>query len=177
MTEELQNLQARIARIEAKEACLATFHEYLHYLDGEMVDDLVDLFAPDAQVEAMNYPPGTGKDRICRDHEEIRPLYAEHKGILSRHHAANVTINVSLEEMVADLSAYFITAVNYGFSGGIYEATFRPVDGKWRFTWLRIASDWGWIIPQDYPPFLADSLGARALREGRPVPYEMLVGN
>ena len=173
MTEELLALQSRIARLEAKEACLSTFNEYLHYLDGEMIDALMALFAPGAKVEAMNYPPGTGEDRICRGHEEILPLYAEHKGIMSRHHAANITINVNLDDMTADLSAYLLTAINYGLTGGIYEAAFKQLDGKWRITWLRIASDWGWIIPQEYPPFLADTLGARALRKGKPVAYEI----
>ena len=67
----------------------------------------------------INYPSGAGKDNICRDHEEIRPLYDAHKGIMSRHHAANVTIYVCLDEMVADPGAYFITAINFGLSGGI----------------------------------------------------------
>ena len=171
MTEDIRNLEKRIARLEAKEACLSVFHEYMHCLDGEFTDDLLDLFTPDALVEAMNYPPGSGNDLSLEGHEEIRPLYAEHKGIMSRHHAANVTIHVNSEEMTAELSAYFITAINYGFSGGIYEASLKRTEGRWRFTRLRIASDWGWIIPQEYPPFLSDPLGARALRKGRPVPY------
>lgn len=69
------------------------------------------------------------------------------------------------------MSAYFITAINYGLSGGLYEATLELIGGQWLFTWMRICSTWGWVLPQEFPPFLADSLGAGALREGRPVRY------
>ena len=33
-------------------------------------------------------------------------------------------------------------------------------------------STWGWVVPQETPPFLAEHLGAGTLRGGRPVVYE-----
>ncbi len=172
MSDVLEELLARVARIEAKEACISTFNEYLYYLDGEFVEDLVGLFVPDARLEITNYPPGTGEDLECRGHEEIRPIYEDHRSIMTRHHSANVTVNVRPDGKTADMSAYFITAIHYGVTGGLYEATLELTDGKWLFTWLRIASTWGWMVPQEYPPFLADSLGAGTVREGRPVLYD-----
>jgi len=171
MSDVLEDLLARVARIEAKEACISTFNEYLHYLDGEFVDDLLGLFVPDAHLEIMNYPPGTGDNVECKGREEIRPVYEDHRGIMTRHHSANITVNVRPDGKTADLSAYFITTIHYGVTGGLYEATLEITDGKWVFTWLRISSNWGWMVPQKYPPFLAESLGAGTLRGGRPVLY------
>lgn len=176
MSDVLEDLLARVARIEAKEACISTFNEYIHYLDGELVDDLIGLFAEDAVLEVRDYPPGTGKNLDCNGHEEIRPVYEEHLGIMSRHHSANVTVNVRPDGKTADMSAFFFTAFRVGtaggITGGIYEAALEFVEGKWIFTWLRISSNWGWIVFQDSPPFLDAPLGAGTLREGRPVLYQ-----
>jgi hypothetical protein len=172
MSEVLDELLARVTRIESKEACISTFNEYLHYLDGEFVDDLLGLFVPDARLEIMNYPPGTGDNVACNGRGEIRPVYEDHRGILTRHHSANVTVNVRPDGKTADLSAYFLTAVHYGVTGGIYEATLAFVEGKWLFTWLRISSTWGWMVLQEHPPFLSESLGVGTLRKGRPVLYQ-----
>ncbi len=171
MTDELQELRARVDRLEAKEACISTFNEYLHYLDGELPEDLVRLFTPDGRLEIMNYPPGSGENLEYCGREAIFPVYEEHKGIMTRHHSSNITVNVQPDGKSADLSAYFITAINYGITGGIYEATLELNNGKWLFTWLRISSTWGWMVLQEYPPLLADPLGAGTLREGRPVLY------
>ena len=172
MSEVLEDLLARVARLEAKEACISTFNEYLHYLDGELPDDLIGLFAEEALLEVMEYPPGTGNNLEFRGHKEIRPLYEEHQGVKARHHSANITVNVRPDGKTADLSAYYLTAAQFAVTGGVYEATLELVEGKWLFTWLRIASNWGWAVLQDYPPFLDKPLGAGTLRKGRPVLYE-----
>jgi hypothetical protein len=172
MSDVLEELLARVTRIEAKEACISTFNEYLHYLDGEFVEDLVGLFVPEARLEIMDYPPSTGENVECNGREEIRPIYEDHRGIMTRHHSANVTVNVRPDGKTADMSAYFLTTLHYCVTGGLYEATLELRDGKWLFTWLRISSNWGWMVLQEYPPFLSESLGAGTLREGRPVLYK-----
>lgn len=172
MPDELAALRARITRLEARDACVSTFNEYLHYLDGEFTDELLGVFAEDAQLEVVNYPPGSHRNLDLRGHQEIRPLYAEHHGIMSRHHSANVAVNVSPDARSAELSAYFLTAIHYGLTGGLYEARLEPRAGRWRLCWMRISSTWGWVVPQENPPFLAEPLGAGTLRGGRPVVYE-----
>jgi len=92
---------------------------------------------------------------------------------MSRHHAANVTINLHPDGETADLSAYFITAINFGMTGGLYEATLKLSNGKWLFTWLWNCSNWAWIIPQEYPPILTHPLGGGSSRKGRPVICEL----
>ena len=41
------------------------------------------------------------------------------------------------------------------------------------FERLRIASTWGWSIPQEKPPYLSEHQGKGALRDGRPVVYRL----
>lgn len=172
MSVELEALRARISRIEIRDACVSRFNEYLHYVDGEFTEDLLTLFAPGVRVEVMNYPPGSGENLDLQGHEQIRSLFEGHHGIMSRHHAANVSVEVSRNGRSAELSAYFLTALNYGLTGGIYEARFEARDGSWLITRLRISSTWGWVLPQEAPPFLAEHLGAGTLRGGRPVVCE-----
>ena len=172
MSDEIAELRARIARLEARESCRSAFNEYLHYLDGGFTEELLGVFAEDARLEVMNFPPGSGKDLEFHGRVEIRPLYADHEGVMSRHHSANVSVNVNEGATRADLSAYFLTALNYGLTGGVYEATLELRDDEWLLTWMRISSSWGWVVPQKNPPFLADHLGAGTLRGGRPVIYE-----
>ena len=154
MFDDLEALRTRISRIEIRDACVSRFNEYLHYLDGELTDDLLALFAPGARVEVMNYPPGSGENLVLQDHEQIGALYEGHHGIMSRHHAANVSVNVSRDARSVELSAYFVTALNYGLTGGIYEARFEAREGSWLIARLRISSTWGWVLPQDAPPRL-----------------------
>lgn len=167
----LTALTARVARLEAKEACVSTFNEYLHHLDGDRLEELLQVFTPDAELVVVNFPPGSGKDLVFQGREGMRELYGAHHGGIGRHHSANVTVNVEGDE--AELSAYFITSGAYGFGGGLYQASLKPHGAKWLIARMRIVSTWGWRIPQDEPPYLADGQGTGALREGRPVVYRL----
>jgi hypothetical protein len=173
MSDELAELRARVARLEAKEACISTFNEYLHYLDGDKHDELLHVFAPDAVVDVIDFPPGSGKDLRFSGHAEIGPFYGVHKGGAGRHNSTNVTVNVEGDE--AELSAYFATAGPYAWGGGVYQVTLRPYPAKkkWLIQQMRIVSTWGWRIKSDEPPYLANALGKGALRDGRPVIYRM----
>jgi hypothetical protein len=168
LSDPLAGLLARIERLEAREACQTTFNEYLHYVDGGFTEDLLDVFSQDAHLEVVNFPPGSGNDIEFRGREEIRPLYAAYAGSPSRHHLANVTISVHESRKQADLSAYFLTTVPYGITGGIYEAAIEDQDDRWRIAWLRISSTHGWALTPDEPPYLSEALGAGTLRGGRP---------
>jgi hypothetical protein len=166
--EELADLRARVEKGEATETCRCRFNEYLYYLDGGYLDDLMELFASDARLELMNFPPGTGGDLFYTGREEIRKLYAEFAGEGARHHSANVSIVLSEDCDRAELIAYFQTTLEYALTGGVYELELKPTDGDWRISSMRISSTWGWSVPHVAPPFLKESFGAGTLREGRP---------
>lgn len=166
-----RQLEARITRLECKEACLSSFHEYLHYLDAGLNEDLMQVFAPDAVLDVINFPPGSGKDLHFSGVDEIRSLYEAHSPGMGRHHSANVTVNVAVDSQCAELSAYFITSGAFGLGGGLYQARLQPGMLRWQFSEMRIVSTWGWVMPTEAEPYLAEQLGSGAWREGRPVRY------
>ena len=168
---EMEELRRRLDRLEAREACVSTFNEYLHYLDADYVDDLIQVFAPDAELTVIDFPPGSGENLHFRGRAEIRPLYAAHDSGIGRHHSANVTVNPAADAQSAELSAYFITSGPFNFGGGLYQIEMQPGADRWHFQRMSIISTWGWTVPTDAKPYLAKLLGDGAARGGRPVRY------
>jgi hypothetical protein len=173
--------EARLARLEAKEAVLSTFHEYLYYLDvGYPAELVAEVFTADAVLEVINFPPGTMKDLRFTGRDEIRPLYDEHTrsapAVQGGHHASNVSVNVEPSGERAHLSAYFMTSTNaVGYlQGGQYQGEAVPDGGKWRFRHYRILSGWGWRVDKAAITAVTDPvLAERAWRGARPVIYEL----
>ena len=170
-SEELAALRVRVRRLEAIEACRSRFNEYLYYLDGGHLEDLIALFADDARLELMNFPPGTGNDLHYTGHDPIRKLYAAFVGEGARHHSANVSVAPSENPGRAELIAYFQTTVEYGLTGGIYELQLKRQSATWQIHRMRISSTWGWAIPHSDPPYLSAPFAAGTLRDGRPPLY------
>ena len=166
-----RQLEARITRLECKECCLSSFHEYLHFLDAGLVDDLLQVFAPDAELHVINFPPGSGKDLHFSGVDEIKQIYSGNPPGMGRHHSGNVTVNVTMDSGNAELSAYFIASGAFGLGGGLYQATMKPGMLRWQFQQLHIVSTWGWVVPTEAEPYLSEQLGTGALREGRPVRF------
>src|SRR5206468_10314333 len=125
----MNDLEARVERLEIIEAVRSTFHEYTHYLDGGFLDDLLGVFTADAEMTAPNYPPGSGADVVLRGRDEIRALYETLNFGTFRHHTANATITVADDHGTAELSSYFLTASPHALAGGLYQGTLVPVDG------------------------------------------------
>jgi hypothetical protein len=168
---DVEDLARRVERLEIIEKVRSTFHEYTHYLDGGFVGDLLQVFTPDAEMIAANYPPGSGEDVVLSGREGIRAIYEPLSFGAFRHHATNSTVAVADDLASAELSSYFITASQYGFGGGLYQGTFVPYEGMWRIASWRVASTWGWRLEGQAPPYLAEVLGSHALREGKPVVF------
>ena len=146
---ELQALQARVARLEAKEAVLSAFNRYLYCLDTGFGDDIVDCYTDDAILDVPNFPGAGGQDLHFEGRAEIAPLYAPYsegpKGIRGGHHSANIAVNVTHDLHRADVTAYFMTSTENGVQGGRYEGTMRHEDdGQWRWQQLSITSARGW---------------------------------
>ena len=148
MSDEIKELRARLDRLEAKEACLSKFNEYLYYTDGEKYDDLFTVLAPDAVVEIIM--PGSDENLILKGEEQIRPVYENQAGRVHRHHTMNLSLNVSPDSKSAELTAYLFTVLKHILTGGIYEATLKNIDGQWYITKLRINNTWGWAVPDRY---------------------------
>ena len=168
MVRELADLRGRVERLEAIETCRGRFNEYLYYLDGGHLEDLIGLFADDARLELQNFPPGTGGDLRYTGPDEIRGLYAAFVGEGARHHSANVSVVPSEALDRVEITAYFLTAIEYTLTGGVYELQLQRRGDTWQISRMRISSTWGWAVPHSDPPFLKEPFGAGTLRDGRP---------
>jgi SnoaL-like domain len=165
------SLEARIARLEATEAVRRTFNRYLYFLDGGKVDDLLEVFATDAVMEAMNYPPGTGGTLKFETRENIAAIFRPLKPGPGRHNSANTSIAVADDARSATLTSYFVTSMPNGIQGGFYEGTLRATTddpaGPWEIVQWRVSSQWGWRVSGD-PATYAEPLDAFTLGDGRP---------
>ena len=117
------SLEARIARLEATEAVRRTFNRYLWFLDGGKFDDLLAVFAVDATMEAMNYPPGTGGTLRFDGRDAIAEIYRPLRAGGFRHNSTNTSIAVADDALGASLTSYFLTAGPNAIQGGVYEGT------------------------------------------------------
>ena len=177
---EVATLRARLARLEAKEACLAAFNRYLYLMDVGYPDELVaEVFTPDAVLDVINFPPGTMKDLHFVGHADIAPLYVAHTvtepSVQGGHHSSNIGVDVAADCSSAELSAYFMTSGNSAtLQGGMYQGELVPDGdgGAWRFARYRILSGWGWRVPKDERTRITENLPAdRAWRGARPVTW------
>jgi hypothetical protein len=147
--EEVADLRRRLARLEAKEEVLATFNAYTYSIDVGTVDTLFDrVFAPDATLQLVNFPPGTMRDSTLVG-DQIRELYERFEAgppfVKGGHHTTNVGVHVAEDLSSAELSAYFLTSRPKGVQGGMYRVRLVPTDaGRWVVAEMQITSAWGW---------------------------------
>jgi hypothetical protein len=147
-SEETDGLKARLARLEAKEAVLSTFNQYLYGLDTGFGDDILDTFTEDAVLDVPNFPGAGGDDLHFEGRDDLAPLYEPYgqrpPHVAGGHHTSNIAVNVRLDLTHADVSSYFMTSNRSGVQGGRYEGVMRlEPDGKWRWETLTITSAWG----------------------------------
>jgi hypothetical protein len=174
---EVTELRRAVARLEAKEEAVAVFNRYLYALDIDRPDEVVAIFAPDAVLNVLNFPPGSQKDLHLRGPDEIRPLYARHAGeekpaIKGGHHSANRAVDVAADANSAQISAYFMTSTEgCGYvQGGQYQLRVERRTEGWLVAEMNIISGWGWAAGEARK--LTTSVPAeRAWREGRPAVY------
>lgn len=151
MTDDLAarvaNLETEVSRLRAREDITAAFNRYLYALDTGFGDAILDVYAEDAVLDVLNFPPN-GVDMHFEGRDAMRPLYEPYGDrpslIAGGHTTANVAIAVDDGAATASLTAYFTTTSNRGVQGGRYEGTLRSEpDGRWRFVTLAIISAWG----------------------------------
>ena len=176
MSDELAELRARVARLEAERAVISTFNEYFYNMDIGYTDGILDVFHEDALLEVINFPPGTMDDLRFEGRAAMRELYGPHSSaeptLSGGHHSANVQVNVADDCSSAELSAYFMTSGGHGgLGGGMYQGTFVPDGDKWRISHYRIISNWGWS-PDEWTKRTESLPASKAKRGGKPPVYE-----
>ncbi len=174
---EVAELRRAVARLEAKEEAVAVFNRYLYSMDLDRADEVLAVFAPDAVLNVLNFPPGSQKDLHLHGHDEIRPLYARHAegetpAVKGGHHSANRAVDVAPDANSAQISAYFMTSTEgCGYvQGGQYQLRVERRAEGWQVAEMNIISGWGWAAGEARK--LTTSVPAeRAWREGRPAVY------
>ncbi|MEW1737903.1 hypothetical protein AB0346_18290 [Nocardia beijingensis] len=68
------DLERRLERLEAVESVRAAFTGYVQFMDPGLVEELLDLFDPEAEFVSMNEPPGTGT-KFTRGRAETEKYY------------------------------------------------------------------------------------------------------
>ena len=111
MSNELEALEARVARLEAKEAVLSTLNRYLYSLDTGFGDDIIDCYTEDAVLDVPNFPDAGGKDLHFEGRAEIAPLYAPYgerePGIGGGHHTATALLSIGTAGVIGAAIYYF----------------------------------------------------------------------
>lgn len=164
----MTDVDLRLARLEAAESVRSAFARYTYLMDGGFVDELLDVFATDAEFLAENEPPGTGGTVFRHGRRDIDGHYRSLPFGWFRHHTTNVSVDVAADALTAELSSYFLTAFPGGVQGGTYEGFFRRgADGVWRIARWQITSGWGWGGKAGFHYF--EQLADRTRGGGKPV--------
>ncbi len=132
-----------VDELAAREAIRELVAAYTHLGDSGRLDEMVELFEPDATLDAF--------DRTYVGAEQIRGFFS---GIVSdrsdaprrsfvRHHIANVTIDVDIDAGTATGASYWAVYSDDGFeSSGRYRDRYRRSnEGRWRFQVRKIRRD------------------------------------
>lgn len=95
MSDEIAELRAHIARLEAEREVQNVFTQYFYHLDVGYPDRLVGLFAPDGVLDVVNFPPGTMKDLHFEGPAAIATLYKPYgeRGQFIRGHRTKLVSN------------------------------------------------------------------------------------
>lgn len=165
-------LRQRVARLEAAECVRSTVVQYIYLLDAGRVDELVDLFTPNAEFTAENEPGGTGLRASATGRDQIRAHFTNLPFGYFRHHLTNTTVNVVASAASATLTSYFNTTFPQGIQGGVYEGELvRGRDGQWRITTWQVTSSWGWRAGDEAFAYF-EELPALTKRDGRPAIWD-----
>lgn len=139
----IEELERRVAYLEAVEGVRRTVYEYLllHDIPG-VVEDLVRLFAEDAVLEISGY--GESLEGVLEGRQAIGDLYRrlDAGGVASgKHTTTNVHIEIEGDEatVISYLAVGAEATPGRAPGGGIYQERLRrEADGRWRFTRKRI---------------------------------------
>jgi len=139
----IEELEKRVAYLEAVEGVRRTVYEYLLLHDiPNVVEDLICLFTEDATLDISGYGESLEGRLVGRD--EIGGLYRrlDAGGVATgKHSTTNVHIEIDGDEATVISYLDVGTGPKPGVApgGGIYQERLRhEADGRWRFTHKRI---------------------------------------
>ena len=128
--------------LTARELVRVTVMRYVHLVDTGKLDELLELFAEDATLEAGDLPPATGRAAIRALFLDTRTrLAAATTRPLIRHHVSSLEVDV-LGPTCATARSYFLAVTERGPDHwGRYRDRLLQVDGHWLFRHRRVRTD------------------------------------
>jgi hypothetical protein len=146
---DLEDLAARVGRLEDLEAIHSAWRDYLFGLDSADYESLANVFTADAVLDMVgldDYQPG--QDRAYHGREEIiDEFYKPVIDTVARpdlgmfytgHHGTNMEIDLDGDE--ATTLAYFFEILgNTQLLIGTYQHRMRREADRWRIAYMRIA--------------------------------------
>ena len=173
-TATLQDLGARLARLEDARAIEYLHNAYAYYLDRWRWDDVADLFASDGTIEIAQRGVYVGKARVRQSLELFGPQ-GLHEGELFDHLQYQPVVHVAADGLSAKARVReFSMEGRYGgdasVGGAIYENEYVKENGVWKIRTLHLYTTFvadlerGWAggprpaagastaLPPDRPP-------------------------
>ena len=167
----LAQLQRTLDRLEAAEQIRSALALYCHAVDLRAVGPLSDLFAPEAEFRAVNFPQGGGTVLVRQGRAAIVRVCLGLDPVELRHHLANASIDVAPDARSARTSAYFLHTHPQRMSGGLYEGDWsRAADGAWQIRRWQVTLGWEKQFPEPGYTF-SESLATHARGHGLPVQW------
>ena len=126
----------------ARELVRETVMRYVHLVDAGRIDELLELFAEDATLEAGERPPARGGAAIRALFLDTQTrLAAATTRPLIRHHVSSLEVDV-LGPASATARSYFLAITERGPDHwGRYRDRLVHVDGRWLFQHRRVRTD------------------------------------
>ena len=148
-TTTVQQLAARVGRLEAVESLRKALNDYFYLVDAGRVDELLDVYTDDVSWSATNVPFGSGQTLSCQGTAQVRPIVESmgHGGF--RHHGLNIDIQLDDAAESATTVAYMLLvsrsaelADAAALLGGLYEGTWVRDGERWRIQSWRVNNQW-----------------------------------
>jgi hypothetical protein len=173
-TASVEDLAARLARLEDARAIEYLHNAYAYYLDRWQWDDVADLFAANGSIEYAQRGVYVGKARVRKSLELFGPQ-GLHQGELFDHAQYQPVVHVAADGMsakarVREFSMEGRHGADASIGGGIYENDYVKEGGVWKISALHLYTTFvadlekGWshgprpaagadaALPPDRPP-------------------------
>jgi hypothetical protein len=139
---DMDELTARLARLEDERAVLDNLHRYGHSIDYGLEDDWVDCFLPDGRFEVRRRL-NAANNTVCEGSHALRRFVSNHTRPPQKYHKHIVVDSrIVLSEDRATSVSYFLRVdadmendgESFIYAMGRYHDTLaRCPDGRWRF--------------------------------------------
>lgn len=122
-------------RQQHEAACATLVVDFANYIDSRRYAELVDLFAPDGQLDRLG-TVFSGRNEISRFLEARSPE------VVTRHLCTNVRVDVASEDEASGLSYVLFFSATPGAGAALPVSASPPSIVEWHDKFCRVGDDW-----------------------------------